>query len=449
MKKFIFFLFLLSTQCIYSQSSGIISGPMLGPVEYRDAVLWLEVSPEVKSVSVQCRKVGDPPTTKSITKVYKGELGNEFNPIQIQVGGLDFNTEYEYFFMINGRSSSAKGTFKTKDLWQFRKPVPDFTFLVGSCHYGNEPVYDRPGTPYGGDPSIFNTMSKEKSAFMLWTGDEWYTREVDYYSKWGLWYRAQFARKMPELQPFLKAMPQWAMWDDHDYGPNDVGMSYILKDESRKVFMNYFCNPSYGDQGQGIYTMNSWADVDIFMLDGRWFRSSDNLIDSVDGKINPEKIMLGKQQMLWLKNALAFSTATFKLIMFGNQVLNPISTYERFPDFRIEYDEMMKFLTDQKVNGVLFLSGDRHHSEVIKVDRPGSYALYDITISPLTSGTHVFSGDEKNNPYRIIGVDQKQNYGRVSVFGKRNERVLKLDIIGIGGELLGTWSVGEASLKSE
>lgn len=441
--SFLFFVFCSAGIC---QSPGIISGPMLGPVELRDAMLWLEVTADVKSVSVQYRKTGDP---KSITKVYKGELGNEFNPIQMSIGGLDFNTTYEYTFFINGKSSSAKGTFHTKDLWQYRKPTPDFTFLVGSCHYGNELIYDRPGKPYGGDPSIFNTMAKEKSAFMLWTGDAWYSREVDYYSKWGLWYRAQFARKMPEIQSFLKSMPQWAMWDDHDYGPNDIGMNYILKDESRKVFMNYFCNPSYGNHGQGAYTMNSWGDVDIFMLDDRWWRSADALIDSIDGQPNPDKIMLGKQQMLWLKNSLAFSTATFKIIMFGSQVLNPVSPFDKFLDFKLEYDELMKFLFVQKVNGVLFFSGDRHHSEVIKVDRTGAYPLYDITISPLTSGTHVFGSSEKNNPYRIIGVDQKPNYGRISVNGKRNERLMKVEMMGITGEVLATWSVGEKELRMD
>ena len=252
---------------------------------------------------------------------------------------------------------------------------------------------------------------------------------------------------MPAIQPFLKSMPQWAMWDDHDFGPNDIGMNFILKDESRKVFMQYFCNPSYGDQGQGAYTMNTWGDVDIFMLDDRWWRSANRLIDSIDGQPNPEKIMLGKQQMLWLKNSLAYSSATFKIIMFGSQVLNPASPFDKFLDFTLEYNELMKFLTLQKVNGVVFFSGDRHHSEVIKVERPGSYPLYDVTISPLTSGTHVFGATEKNNPYRVVGVDQKQNYGRISISGKRNERVLMVEMVGIAGEILAKWSVGENELK--
>lgn len=36
-------------------------------------------------------------------------------------------------------------------------------------------------------------------------------------------------------------------------------------------------------------------------------------------------------------------------------------------------------------------------------------SLYDVTASPLTSGTHSFAGGpEKNNPYRIFGLDQNR-----------------------------------------
>lgn len=99
--------------------------------------------------------------------------------------------------------------------------------------------------------------------------------------------------------------------------------------------------------------------------------------------------------MEWLKNSLLYSSATFKIITVGSQVLNPVSPYDKWRDFPAEYQELMDFLKEYKVNGVLFLTGDRHHSEIIKVDRPGTYPLYDITVSPLTSGTHSFGGPEK------------------------------------------------------
>ena len=376
-------------------------------------------------------------------------LGNDFNPVQFVVGGLDFNTTYEYKIGLNGKLTATGGQFTTKDLWQYRKPAPDFSFLAGSCSFTNEPAFDRPGNPYGKDSSIFETMAREKAAFMLWLGDAWYTREVDYYSEWGLWYRAHHSRAAPVMRNFLKAMPHFAIWDDHEFGPNDIGKNYIFKEVSRKVFMNYFCNPSYGENGQGVYTMTTWADVDVFMLDDRWWRSADRMKDSVNGKPNPEKRMLGAQQLDWLKNSLLYSSATFKIIALGSQVLNPASPYDKLGEFPAEYDELMGFLKEYKINGVIFMSGDRHHSEVIRVERPGTYPLYDITISALTSGSYPFAGPEKNNPYRVVGVDIKQNYGRISITGPRNSRKLSVEYLGLKGEKLAEWSIMENDLKTQ
>ena len=445
-KYFILSYCLIFFSCLLVAQPRIISGPMLGPVELRDAKVWIEVSPEVNAVALQLFKKGETKMIKTIP--FKGSLENDFNPITFTVGGLEVNTTYEYKFLVNGKPASQSGTFTTKDLWQWRKPVPDFSFLTGSCAYFNQPQYDRPGKPYGGDSSIFESMAKEKSAFMVWLGDEWYTREVDYYSDWGLWYRAQHDRSMPELQNFLKAMPHYAMWDDHDYGPNDIGKNFILKNTSREIWKKYWCNPSYGENEQGIYTTLSWGDADVFLTDDRWWRSADEMKDSVDGKPNAEKVMLGEQQMKWLKNALLYSNATFKIIAVGSQVLNPVSPYEAWRKFPAEYNELMSFLTDNNINGVIFLSGDRHHSEIIKVNRSGSYPLYDITVSPLTSGTHKFGGSERDNPYRVLGIDEKQNYGRFSFTGKRNERKLTVEFFGIKGEKLGEWSVNENELKT-
>ncbi len=430
---------------ISSAQSRIISGPMLGPVELRDAKVWVEVSQEVKSASIQYNKIGE---AKSKTVIYKGQLGNEFNPIQFTIGGLDFNTTYQYKIWINGKATNYGGEFTTKDLWQWRKQPPEFSFLTGGCAYLNEPVYDRPGKPYGGDSSIFESMAKEKAAFMLWTGDAWYTREVDYYSDWGLWYRASHDRAFPVLQNFLKSMPQFAIWDDHDYGPNDIGKNYILKETSREIWKKYWCNPSYGENGQGTYTMTSWGDADFFMTDDRWWRSADNMKDSVDGFPNNEKLMMGEQQMEWLKNSLLYSNATFKIIVIGSQVLNPLSSFDKLSNFPFEYNELMNFLKENKINGVVFLTGDRHHSEIIKADRPGTYSLFDITVSPLTSGTHTFSGQEKNNPYRVLGIDEKQNYAKFSFSGKRGERKLTVNFLGVKGNKLGEWSITEKDLKT-
>lgn len=422
----------------------LVSGPMLGQVSLRTAKVWFQVGTTVKRAEIRWWPAGENDAAQS--KLLPIPSIREFRPVQTELGGLEPGKSYQYSIVLDGKSTGTY-TFSTVPLWQYRTPAPDFSFLTGSCAYFNEPQYDRPGKPYGGDSSIFQTMASEKAAFMLWLGDNWYTRDADYFSEWGLWYRASRDRSMRILQPFWQAMPHYAAWDDHDFGPNDIGKNYIYRDSSRAVFQSYWANPSCGQEGKGVYTQFSYSDVDFFLLDDRFFRSNDRLPAVVNGAINEEKEMLGAQQLEWLKNALAYSNATFKIIVLGSQVLNPGSPFDKLLDFPKDYHQLTGFIETMNIKGVVFLSGDRHHSEIIKVNRKGTYPLYDITCSPLTSGTHQFSGMEKENPWRIFGLDEKQNYGRISISGEKGKRRLKVEFLGIKGEKLGEWSVLETELR--
>jgi alkaline phosphatase D len=453
-KKLLAVLFLFTATVIKAQNkNGIVSGPWAGNVELRNATIWVEVTPEVKSVAVKFMAVNaDKKSTGIETGIvkYKGELGKDFNPVKIELNGLKMNTTYSYSVLLNDKAINVvfATKFTTKDLWQWRKPAPDFSFLTGSCAYFNEPEFDRPGKPYGGDSSIFETMAKTPAAFHVWLGDNWYTREVDYNTTWGLNYRASHDRATPVLQKFMASMPQYAIWDDHDYGPNDAGKSFLLKEESRKIFMNYSLNPAYGQEGKGIYSVVNYGDVDIFLTDDRYFRSEAEMIDSIDGKPNTNKTYFGKVQMDWLKNALLFSKATFKIIATGSQILNPYSESDCMRFYSAEYSELMSYLNTQKISGVLFFTGDRHHSEVIKMERPSLYPLYDVTSSPYTSGVSKVRGAELNNAARVNGtLVEEQNFTKVSISGKKNERVMKIEFIGIKGNKLGEWSIAESQLK--
>jgi alkaline phosphatase D len=244
-------------------------------------------------------------------------------------------------------------------------------------------------------------------------------------------------------------MPQYAIWDDYDYGPDDAGKSYILKEESRKIFMKYWCNPSYGEDGKGIYIKINYGDVDIFLTDDRYFRSEDEIHDSINGQPNVDKKYFGAMQMEWLENALLYSNATFKIIATGSQILNPYSVVECMRHYSAEYNELINFLSFQKVKGVLFFTGDRHHSEVIKQVRQGVYPLYDVTVSPYTSGVAKVRGREISNEARVTGtLVEEQNFGKITVSGKPNERMLKVEFIGVKGDKLGEWSVSENELRN-
>ena len=254
------------------------------------------------------------------------------------------------------------------------------------------------------------------------------------------------------LQNLLKAMPHYAIWDDHDYGPNDADKAYILKDESRNVFKKFWANPSYGMNGEGIYTKITWNDVEIFMLDDRWFRSSDDMPDSIDGKPNSGKRMFGEEQMEWLKNGLLMSNGNrqinFRIIATGSQVLNPMSPWDCFKHFSYEYNELMNFIRQSKIEGIVFLTGDRHHSEIIKTLRDGAYPLFDITSSPLTSGIGNTKGSiEEKNPYRIGPEIDEQNYARLGFAGQGKDREMKIEFISIKGISLYSYTIKANELK--
>lgn len=442
------FIFFIAVKKMPAQ---LVAGPMPGYIELRTAKIWVEVKPG-STVELLYWKKGENGSVKKM--LVSTDAGLWFAPIVFDLVGLDINTTYEYAVAVNSHSVKkpikADGEFTTQDLWQWRKPAPDFSFLTGSCAYFNEPVYDRPGPGYGKDSSIFETMAKEKASFMLWLGDNWYLREADYYSQWGIWYRASRDRKLPILQNFLKSMPQFAIWDDHDYGPNDGDKSFHLKETSRKVFMSYWANPGYGEAGNGIYTRITYADCDFFLMDDRYFRSNDDMEPYAYDKPNIAKRMWGAVQMEWLKNALLHSKAPFKFIVTGSQTLNPASPFDCLQDYPIEFNELMGFLSAEKINGVLFLTGDRHHSEVIRYDRREEYTLYDITSSPLTSSIGKVFGKEKENPARITNtLAEAQNYSRISISGKTGERKLTVEFVGIKGEKLAEWSISEKELKNK
>jgi alkaline phosphatase D len=458
-KGFILLVFLVSFHFVWCQDqNGIVAGPMLGFVELRTANIWCEVSHSTQKVSISYKKDGGSSASSSV--VYKGTLGQEYNPVSFQLTGLDFNTSYQYeITALAGQKAFRKsGKFRTTDLWQFRKNAPDIVFLTGSCAYFNEPPVDRkfaeisnphtPAKPYGGDSSIFESMAKENAAFTLWLGDNWYYREVDFASEWGLNYRASLTRRLPVMQNLMKAMPQLAIWDDHDYGHNDADKTFPMKKESLDIFKKYWANPSYGDNGEGIYTKYSYSDVEFFLMDDRWYRSNDKMSPTINGKPNEEKRMWGEKQMDWLKNALAGSLATFKFIVTGSQTLNPISPFDCLQSYPAEFNELMEFLNSQKVSGVIFLTGDRHHSEVIKYERPQAYPLYDVTSSPFTSGIGRVFGNEINNPARIAGtLVEAQNYTRVSISGVPGARSVKVEFLGIKGEKLAEWNISAQELQ--
>jgi alkaline phosphatase D len=349
------------------------------------------------------------------------------NVAHVVIDSLLPGTRYAYDVLVNGASVSFPYplSFQTQPLWQWRTDPPAFTVAVGSCFYVNETEWDRPGKPYGSDEHILQAMTAAKPDAMIWLGDNTYYREVDWNSRSGLQHRWSLTRSLPGLQPFLGSVHHYYIWDDHDYGPNDADRSYRLRSEALDVHRLFTANQTYGTiETSGAFGRFEWADVEFILMDNRFHRSPNRTPDD-----NPEKTMWGAAQLQWLKDVLLNSSAPFKVVVNGNQVLNPLVQNEGLARFRREYEELLWFIREHRIPGVVFVSGDRHMTELIVLRQEGSIPLYDFTSSPLTAGLSAPRGDEVENPFRVPGtlVTDAHTFGLLHVRGPRTDRVLTLE----------------------
>ncbi len=327
--------------------------------------------------------------------------------------------KYLYEIYINGKKSDFdyKLEFQTPPNWKWKTEPPDFSFALGSCFYVNEEQWDRKGKPYGGEYFIANSILEKKPTFMIWLGDNMYLREGDWNSKTGIYHRWTHTRSVPELQPFLASVHHYGIWDDHDYGPNDANRSFPFKNLTKKAFQDFYGNP---ESFLPSNTFNfEWGDCEFFMMDNRWFKSPNE-----DTTKNQD--YFGKYQLRWLTDNILSSKAKFKFVAVGGQVLNPLKIYENFANYEAERNQLLNLIRDYKIKGVVFLTGDRHFSEISKLDFSNGTKCYDFTSSTLTAGPTI-NGCEEKNPLRVEGKCYNQrNFGTINIFTENGKRKLKL-----------------------
>lgn len=408
----------------------LVAGPMAGHRDARstvlwvqaDAAAWLQIEYWVEAAPGQVRRSAPVKLT-----------ADEDFATQVTLTGLQPGTSYNYRVLLNGREARVPESlrFRTEALWQWRHhsflpaqghTPPDFTLAFGSCVYVNEPPYDRSlaptGKPYGGSTQIFASIAAKKPDFMLWLGDNTYLREADYASPSGMAYRFRHDRALPDLQPLLRTGHHYAIWDDHDFGPNDSNSSFTYKATSLALFKRYWANGSWGQpEVPGIFRSVSLNDVDVFLMDGRYHRDA----DGAQGL--PGKTLFGAAQLRWLQNALLASTARFKVIAAGNQMIKDVPPrIEGWSNFPEERRAFFDWLAANRVNGVVFLSGDRHHTELNRLERPGAYPLHDFTCSPLTSGVHAPARHEDMSRTDADTVVNQHNFCTLEFAGSWAER---------------------------
>ena len=435
-QSILFSLMFIST---YAQDL-INSGPMVGYSTMQEVLLWVQTE-ERANVHFEYYEIDNPKVKFSTDKI-ETEKKNGY-VAKLIADQVIPGKKYKYEVYINNYKIERNYAmeFQTQELWKWRTDPPDVKFVIGSCSYINEPKFDRPGKPYGSNFEIFNSINKKNPDFMLWLGDNTYLREPDWNSRTGFIKRYSHTRAFPELQPLLASTHHYATWDDHDYGPNNSDGSFWLKETASEIFKLFWGNPNYDVTGKGGITgFFQWSDLDFFLLDNRYHRTANN-------NLTGNRQMLGKDQIDWLINALSFSQASFKFVAVGGQVISNGAVYENYATYPDERKYLLDKIREAKIEGVIFLDGDRHHTILSKMQETKNvYPLYDLTCSSLTAGVN-----NDNEPYNSFKLEETfvnvNNFGMLNVTGPTNDRELTIQIFDKDGKELWIKSIKANDLK--
>lgn len=426
---------------VRAQEGPIRSGPMVGYSEMREVLLWVQTRREADVRFVYWDE--DVPGTRWKTDVVRTRAGDAFVAKAV-LPLLEPGTRYSYRVEVDGGEAEVGWPlrFQTQALWQWRTDPPDFRIVAASCFYVNDPPYDRYRDPYGDEFEILDAVRAAAPDAMLWLGDNVYLRPPDWYTRSGMLYRYTHTRSFPGLQPLLGSVHHYAIWDDHDYGPDNSDWTWREKATAKEVFDLFWGNPEPGPpEFGGITTSFQWGDVEFFLLDDRWHRSSEH-------RQSGKRAMLGDEQLRWLVDALASSRATFKIVATGGQVLNPDARWESYATFPEERAELLEALRANDIRGVLFLTGDVHYSVLSKLERRGTYPLYDLTVSPLTAGPTDTDEARNLNHLRLPGtLYAGRSFATLDVRGPRTDRVLTIAIRDVAGREVWSREVRASELR--
>ena len=208
-----------------------------------------------------------------------------------------------------------------------------------------------------------------------------------------------------------------ATWDDHDYGRNEEGKNWDRKRDAKEAFVKFWGGKEESD---GVYSSRDFGPegqrVRVILLDTRFNRDDPG----------PSGDILGSRQWKWLEEELKRPGARLVVIGSSIQVLPEQHRFEKWANFPKAKERLWKTLKDAGSQGVIFVSGDRHHAEISRLgENPLGYPLYDVTSSGLTERSSV--RDEVND-LRVGEVFPESNFGVIQIDWAQADPAIRLEI---------------------
>lgn len=329
----------------------------------------------------------------------------------------------------------------SSQVWGQHSPASDETIsriAFGSCA---DEAKDQP---------ILYKVVEEHPDLFIYLGDNIYgdTRNMKRLAK----KYEKLARK-PSFQALCASTPILATWDDHDFGENDAGRHYPMKEESEEIFLDFWKEPTHSMRREhpGVYHARVLGEegkrVQVILLDTRTFR--DDLVEK-EGKEwkndyqpnqNPDSTFLGEAQWAWLEAQLMVP-AEIRIIASSNQFSHAYNGWESWNNVPHEQKRMIELIQKRRAEGVLFISGDVHWGELSRREVDKGYPLYDLTSSGITQ---TWSSVEENE-YRIGEPMRDVNFGLIEIDWTLADPSISLVLKDVAGQTVLQHSVSKSEL---
>lgn len=382
------------------------AGPMVGHVGHDTARLWAKAS----NAGTLAFKIGLQPDLSDARVVQASELAEDASFTgHAEISGLQPATRHYYAPLIDGAPAMARPypSFITAPAPGQKQPLRvAFGSCVGQRGYSNA--------------AAFGEMAARRNFdVLLMLGDNHYGDTTDPALLRDFYF---MQRTVDGFTRLIRETPTYAIWDDHDFGPNNSDGTTKGKEDSLRVFRQWWANPAYGEpEHPGCWFRFHRGGIDFFMLDSRYHRTPNRSPE--DGK----KTMLGQRQLQWLKDGLAASTARFKVIACGSE-WQTLTQADCWSSFARERQEIFDHITSREIDGVIFLSGDRHFTAGYQVQ--GRHL--EFTSGPFGSG----NGTLMENPERFTGADEGKLWMVLDMDPTTSQPTFHYEIWQAGGGLL-------------
>jgi alkaline phosphatase D len=318
--------------------------------------------------------------------------------VKILLEGLRPSTRYYYRAKVAGKAAGRIASFATA-------PRPDDNDKVTFCFSGDSRESYRPF-------SVMEAVRRQRPDFFIYLGDTIYAdRNGTARRPEQFWAKYRSNRYDAATQHCFAETCVYATWDDHEVA-NDYLPTHPLASIGQKAFLDYWPVRCPAPDANRIYRSFRWGKAaELFILDTRQYR---------DLKIGS---MLGQSQKEWLLDGIANSSALFKFVATAVPMAG--GGRDRWDGYPEERAEIMRFVNDRKLRGVVFLSADLHYAAITKIPKSGG--LRDITAGPLGAPLNrVTNGTARRYEFFLA---ENFNFAKITVDPKKDSESALVEFI--------------------